>query len=274
MPELPEVEITVRYLRQHLRGQVILGADFLWKRTLAPQSKRKFLTWLPGAGIDGVSRRGKYIVVALKKKAVPPKACLLIHLRMSGSVDVVSARLRRGKHDRFIMRLGNQRELRFDDPRKFGRVYLVPHHSVVTDNLGIEPFDRSLTPALFLGMLQACRGAIKPLLLRQSFMAGIGNIYADESLWRARIHPLTAARQLSGKQARCLLQSIRSILRTAIKTQGTDNGDNVVKGGMYQPKVYGRDGQPCRRCRATITKLVVGQRGTHICPRCQRRENL
>ena len=190
--------------------------------------------------------------------------------QLSGSFDVVSERFKRGKHDRFIIGLTNERELRFDDPRKFGRLYVVPHHSVITDSLGMEPFDRSLTPQMFLQMLSSKKGAIKPLLLNQRFIAGIGNIYADESLWHAKIHPLTPACQISLQRATDLLHAIRKVLRQAIKTQGTDNGDGVVDGGMYAPKVYGRESQPCRRCKTKVKRMVVGQRGTHICPRCQK----
>ena len=191
-----------------------------------------------------------------------------MHLRMSGSLTIDGPGSLPQLHDRVIVDLQPAGRLRFHDPRKFGRMYCVADPQAVTRNLGPEPFDRSL-PERFPTMLRVRRGAIKSLLLRQDFIAGIGNIYADESLWRAGIHPLRSAHRISKDRAALLLASIVSCLEAAIEAQGTDFGDHVVIGD-YVPEVYGRTGEPCLRCKTPVRRIVVGQRSTHYCPTCQR----
>jgi formamidopyrimidine-DNA glycosylase len=138
----------------------------------------------------------------------------------------------------------------------------------VTGAIGPEPLDAAFNLPKFRALVQSRSGAVKPLLLNQSFLAGVGNIYADESLWLAKIHPLRAADSLSDAEIAALYRSIRQVLRRAIDDQGTDAGDGVIAGD-YAPRVYGREGKPCYRCHQPLRRIVVGQRGTHFCPRCQ-----
>ena len=158
----------------------------------------------------------------------------------------------------------------FNDTRKFGRVWLVEDAQSVLGGLGPEPLDESLTGSDFYRMLQKQKRQIKPLLLDQSFLAGLGNIYTDEALFQARIHPLTAACAIQKSEANELLAAIRSVLQEGIQRNGASI-DWVYRGGDFQNhfQVYQRDGQPCSRCGTEIQRITVGQRGTHFCPRCQ-----
>lgn len=267
MPELPEVETTARYLNERLSGCVVEAVHVAWSRTIASPTVEEFKRQLAGARIENVSRRGKFVVVRF---SAPRNGFLLCHLRMSGSLDVVSHKIPNAPHDRVRISLKNGKELRFNDTRKFGKMYLVPTIESVTHRLGVEPLGEEFLPELLWDMFQTRARAVKPFLLDQTYIAGIGNIYADEALWRARIHPRTVTNTISRRKVVALHESIRAILREAIEFQGTDFGDGVIKSGNYSPMVYGRSGEPCHRCRAKICRSVVGQRGTHHCPRCQK----
>ncbi|MBX7144910.1 MAG: bifunctional DNA-formamidopyrimidine glycosylase/DNA-(apurinic or apyrimidinic site) lyase [Oligoflexia bacterium] len=269
MPELPEVETTARYLDERLRGSVIDSARVQWARTVHCPSVRQFCSQLAGSKVLSVGRRGKYIVMCLQHDKNQPQFFLLGHLRMSGSMEVVARNAVASSHDRVVFALRGGRELRFNDPRKFGRLYLVESPNVLLSGLGPEPLSSEYTVADLAKALAGRRSRIKPLLLDQTFLAGVGNIYADESLWCSRIHPLRIADSLKRDEVGRLYRSIRRILHTAIKYQGTDIGDSVVEYGNYSPRVYGREGAPCPRCRTKIQRMVVGQRGTHYCPNCQ-----
>jgi formamidopyrimidine-DNA glycosylase len=277
MPELPEVETLVRRLRTPLIGRTIVKVSVDWPRTIGRPSPREFVRQVRGLTIAAIDRRAKYLVFTLAdqpaaanaRDGLPPHF-LLIHLKMSGKLSVVAPRTPRGKHDRVVFDLDNGTQLRFNDTRKFGRVYWLAHPDEVTGKHGPEPLDRSFTASKFRALLKARSGAIKPLLLNQTFIAGVGNIYADEALWRAKIHPLRTASSLTDAEIAALYRSIRATLQQAIRDQGTDAGDGVIEGD-YQPRVYGRQGQPCYRCHRPIHKVTVGQRGTHFCPTCQRK---
>lgn len=269
MPELPEVETTARRLRPGLLGSTITFSRINWHKTLATHSPQDFQRILAQAKVRDVSRRAKFIVVTLTLKDRSSRH-LLIHLRMSGSLEVVPAHSIAPRHERVALALSNGNELRFNDPRKFGRFYLVEDLIHFTRKLGPEPLAVELTKEQFYQRIQLRRGRIKPLLLKQDFIAGIGNIYADEALWRAKISPLRLAERLSRKRVDALFDAIRATLKRAIKAAGTDSGDYVVKDGDYRPRVYGRDGLACFRCKTTIRKIVLGQRGTHYCSKCQR----
>ena len=195
---------------------------------------------------------------------------LLIHLRMSGDLRVEDGSQPDLTHDRLIVYFEDGARLVFNDTRKFGRVWLVPDPKIVLGKLGPDPFDADLTPDAFYGLLHAKHTRIKPLLLNQDFIAGIGNIYSDEALFRAKIHPLTASNRLSPQDAGNLLQSIRDVLSEAIQHNGTSI-DWVYRGGSFQNhfKVYQRTGEPCAICGTPIERMVLGQRGTHFCPYCQ-----
>lgn len=268
MPELPEVETTARYLRDRVLGARIIDAKVSWARTIATSTPRRFIDEIVGAEIQDIFRRGKFIGISIEHRS---KRFLFAHLRMSGSFDVVSKDLPIGAHDRVLLYLDNDKSIRFSDPRKFGRIYLCRDPQEIVGKLGIEPLSDECTVSFLTQILQRHRGSIKPLLLNQSVLAGIGNIYADEVLWKSNIHPLTSAARIPTKHIEALHANIKSTLTTAITLAGTDFGDGVVDGGMYVPSVYGREDEPCERCSTPIKKIIVGQRGTHFCPKCQRR---
>jgi formamidopyrimidine-DNA glycosylase len=278
MPELPEVETLVRRLREPVIGRTIEDVTIYWKRTVARPAPKEFARLLRGCTVQAIERRAKYLVFTLikhpernevkSKDAVTPTLFLLIHLKMSGKLSVVEASAPLEKHDRVVFHLDGDQQLRFNDVRKFGKMWVVLDPEEVTGAIGPEPLAADFNLPKFRALVQSRSGLIKPLLLNQTFLAGVGNIYADESLWRARIHPLRRADSLSDAEIAALYRSIRQVLRTAIEDEGTDAGDGVIEGD-YVPRVYGREGQPCYRCQQPLHKIVVGQRGTHFCPQCQ-----
>ncbi len=268
MPELPEVETIARALRPHLVGKTILEADLRWARTLAAPSARKFRQQIEGQVIRAVGRRAKFLNLQLEAYN------LLIHLRMSGDLLLKEGKIRPEKHDRLILLLSapaaGLSSLVFNDTRKFGRVWLTNQVDEVLGDLGPEPLGDEFTPQWLYQALRHRRRQLKPLLLDQSFLAGLGNIYTDEVLHRARLHPLRLSDSVTQTQARDLHKAIRLVLNEGIRRNGASI-DWVYRGGDFQNhfRVYGRDGQPCPVCGTTIQRLVIGQRGTHVCPNCQ-----
>jgi len=277
MPELPEVETLVRRLREPVIGRTIEEATVYWKRTIARPAPKEFARMLRGYTVRSIDRRAKYLVFTLMphpstaqragRDALVP-LFLLIHLRMSGKLSVVDRTEALAKHDRVVFDLDDGRQLRFNDIRKFGKMWLVADPEMVTGAIGPEPLDRAFTLPKFRELVQSRSGVIKPLLLNQAFVAGVGNIYADESLWLAGIHPQRKTDSLTEAEVATLYRSIRKVLRTAIADEGTDAGDGIIEGD-YHPRVYGRTDKPCYRCYQPIHRIVVGQRGTHFCPQCQ-----
>lgn len=253
-------------LKPQLEGRTIHSTRLLWKRTLAAPSPRLFASQIIGQEILHVGRRAKFLQFQLSRDH------LLIHLRMSGDLWVQGSRYEPAKHDRLLIHLSGGKCLVFNDTRKFGRVWLTDSPEEVTGNLGPEPFDPAFTPQVFFSRLQSRQRQIKPLLLDQSFLAGMGNIYTDEALHLAGIHPLSESDKISLKKAEILFDAIRSVLEAGIAHNGATI-DWVYRGGEFQNyfRVYGRTGEPCPVCRTTIERISVGQRGTHFCPRCQRR---
>ena len=271
MPELPEVETVSRGLRASLVGHIIVGVEVRWTRSVVPPDPTAFARRLTGQTIIGVGRRGKWVVIALDSGDT-----LLVHLRMSGRLIVGSDESPDDRHLRVLFFLDDGRWLRFFDPRKFGRLVLTSDPQKVLGDLGPEPLVDDFTAARLGEMLARRRGRIKPLLLNQRFLAGLGNIYTDEALWRAGIHPLRQADTLTLAEAQRLHQGIQAVLQTAIDSGGTtlpDAGYQQTDGrsGEFadQLAVYGRAEQPCPRCGADIERIRVSQRGTHFCPRCQ-----
>ena len=270
MPELPEVETIARALRQGGRngpailGQVLDSADVLWERTIAQPDVAQFHQRLAGQAVDQVTRRGKFICLALSRDS------LFIHLRMSGDLLVVLGGYQPAKHDRLLLHLTDDWTLIFSDPRKFGRVWLVEDPAEIFQNLGPEPLSDEFTPAWLYASLQSQHRQLKPLLLDQSFLAGLGNIYTDEALHMARLHPLTPSDLVSLEEAEILQMAIREVLEEGIRRNGASI-DWVYRGGDFQNhfRVYGRQGEACPVCGSAIERIVVGQRGTHICPTCQ-----
>jgi formamidopyrimidine-DNA glycosylase len=222
-----------------------------------------------------VGRRGKHILIHLSDYD------LIFHLRMSGELRVESMYNEDGglrpllPHDRVVLYFSDGHRLAFHNPRKFGRAWLVKDAREIVGHLGPEPFSEALTAAVFYQRLQQHHRQIKPLLLDQTFLAGMGNIYTDEALFLAKIHPLTTSHSLNEADAARLLDAIRQVLEKGIRANGASI-DWVYKGGGFQNDftVYQRTGQACIRCGTMIERMVVGQRGTHFCPICQpHREN-
>lgn len=273
MPELPEVETIARILRlgslggpgqPSLLNRHILGADLLWERTLVEPSPSEFTSRLVGQVVMDIGRRGKFLYFQLTRD------WLLYHLRMSGDMLVRPAGSLPATHDRLILALEGNLHLAFNDARKFGRVWLVDEVDRVVGDLGPEPLEESLTSEGFFTLLHTTRRQLKPLLLDQTFIAGLGNIYVDEALNVAKLHPLIPANCLTEGQARRLLESIRTVLRDGIKRNGASI-DWVYRGGDFQNyfRVYQRTGEPCPECGTPVARIIVGQRGTHYCPHCQ-----
>ncbi len=270
MPELPEVETIARSLREGGRGsEAILGAtitkvNVLWKKSIACPGVPEFERRVAGATIRSINRRGKYISIGL--------SCgwLFVHLRMSGDLTAVNAVRILNAHDRVTFDLSSQQVLVFNDTRKFGRIWFTEDPALVCSHLGLEPFDEALTGDSLYDLLKSRKKRIKTLLLDQSFLAGIGNIYADEALFIAGIHPLTQADHVTPLLAEILLKSIRQVLQLGIDRNGASI-DWVYRGGQFQNdfNVYQRGGDPCRSCATPIERIMVGQRGTHFCPKCQ-----
>jgi formamidopyrimidine-DNA glycosylase len=264
MPELPEVETIARTLRPALIGKSVLSADLRWNRTLAMPSPGKFKKSIQGQQIREISRRAKFLCLQLSTSS------LIIHLRMSGDLLAVLGGYKPAKHDRLILKLTGDTTLVFADTRKFGRVWLVDDPAEIFRDLGPEPLSDHFTPAWLHTALHAQRRQLKPLLLDQAFLAGLGNIYTDEALHLARLHPLTRSDAVTANEAEILWMAIREVLEEGIRHNGASI-DWVYRGGDFQNhfRVYGRDGEPCFVCGTKIERIVVGQRGTHFCPQCQ-----
>jgi len=264
MPELPEVETIARKLEPELVGRTIREANLRWTRTLATPSPKKFREQIQGQKIKEVTRRAKYFILKLSNFD------LLVHLRMSGDLYVKHSTTEPDKHDRLIIKLSGNKSLVFNDTRKFGRVWLTANPEDVLGKLGPEPLSNNFTPQWLYTSLRQKHRHLKPLLLDQTFLAGLGNIYTDEALHIAKLHPLRASDSVTEDQARVLYEAIRKVLKEGIKRNGASI-DWVYRGGEFQNyfRVYDREGEPCNVCGTQIQKLVVGQRGTHICPHCQ-----
>jgi formamidopyrimidine-DNA glycosylase len=275
MPELPEVQTVVTELQaSELVGQLIKKVRVRWPRSIDTLSIGQFQRRLKNQTISEIDRRGKYIVIDLSGAHD-----LLIHLRMTGRIQLTDVAKPVDKHHHIILELSDGRQLRFFDPRKFGRWYLVLDKNVILGKLGPEPLSKTFSAKRLSRMLQKKHRILKPLLLDQAFIAGLGNIYVDEALWEAALHPTRRSSSLSEKEATKLHRSIRKVLRRGIKNMGTTltSGQTTfysVKGqkgrNRHELNVFRQTGLPCPRCRSLIERLVVGQRSTHVCPQCQK----
>ena len=281
MPELPEVETVARDLRPRIVGATITGARCHWARTLRAHTPEGFAGAVAGRRIEAVGRRAKQLVIELSGDAA-----LTIHLKMTGQLFVVPQDAPEDPYVRLVLELADRREVRFRDIRKFGRVGLYGRDPVtgelVTEvggasvfaAIGPEPLDPAFTVSDFRRKLRRRKGRLKPLLLDQSFIAGVGNIYADEALWTARLHPLRTAATLRPPDERRLYEAIRSTLAEAIERRGSSIDDYTAPDGdgsmQERLQVYQRTGEPCPRCGRPIKRIVVGARSTHFCSWCQR----
>ena len=271
MPELPEVETIVRGLRHSVVGQTVASVVVRWPGVVASPTPRGFERGLLGAAVRSVARRGKYILIHA------PPCWLVVHLRMTGRLihqSAVDDSSELDRHVHAIIGFTSGSRLYYRDVRKFGRFWLVREPERLLSGLGPEPLSDEFTMRRFGQMLQSRRRQIKPALLDQAFLAGLGNIYVDEALWLAGLHPLRRTNTLTEQEAACLYAAIRGVLTDALQHRGTTLSDyrtleGDAGGHQYALEVYGRKGAPCSRCGHPIERTVVGQRGTHYCPFCQ-----
>jgi formamidopyrimidine-DNA glycosylase len=295
MPELPEVETVARDLERWVAGATIVDAEVRWARTIRhPQPPERFAAEIDGATIRRVGRRGKTVLLHLDDGRV-----MTVALRMTGALIVAEPETPDDPYVRVLFRLADGRELRYRDVRKFGRIGLWPGGGLrsvgggrgsrsrrvaeaghryrigeVFAGHGPEPLARGFSAERLAERLRGRSARLKVLLLDQSFIAGVGNIYADEALWRARLHPLRRADTLTADEVRRLHRSIRRVLRQGIANRGASFSDYVGADGRpgdnaERLMVYRRTDQPCYRCGRPIRRVIVGQRSTHFCPRCQ-----
>ena len=311
MPELPEVETIARDLRGLVTGARIVGTRSNWPRTLRSHEPDDFAAAVAGREIEGVGRRGKQLLVWLgpgnrrdSEPAADPElgvasrgpapepaagpepalAVLTVHLKMTGQLFVVPAGSPEDRHVHVVLALADGREIRFRDIRKFGRMGLYrrdPVTGLPADGeaegvlaTGAEPLSEDFTAATLGRLLARRRGRLKTLLLNQDFIAGVGNIYADEALWRSRLHPLRDAQSLKPDHARRLHGALRAVLAEAVERRGSSVDDYTAPDGdgsmQEHLQVYQRAGEPCDRCARPIRRIVVGGRATHFCSWCQR----
>ncbi|GAC1449581.1 MAG: bifunctional DNA-formamidopyrimidine glycosylase/DNA-(apurinic or apyrimidinic site) lyase [Ktedonobacterales bacterium] len=270
MPELPEVEYVARQLRHALIGRTITAVQVLWPRAVANVDLSEFAARIVGQRISGVGRRAKYLLVELSGGDV-----LVVHRRMSGNL-ILARPDEDVAYTRASFGLDDGRRLVFTDPRKFGRLAIVAADELpaLLGALGPEPLEEAFTPAALAVRLAGRARAINAVLLDQTAMAGLGNIYTDEALFRAGIHPLRPAASLVAAEVAALHAGIRGALLMGIEHGGTTFGRhrdiyNEAGTNLDHLDVYRRAGQPCHHCGAAIERIVVAQRGTHFCPRCQ-----
>ena len=274
MPELPEVETVARLVRPRLVGRKIEGVRVSWERSLGGLDARTFRSRITGSFVKRVGRRAKWIVFDLERGGAPA-GHLLCHLRMSGRLHVEPTGSDMGPYERVRIDLDDGESLFFLDVRKFGRMVYTNDTEEAFAGMGPEPLTEEFSSAWFRRALRSRKRRLKPLLLDQTFLAGMGNIYVDEALHAAGLHPLRRANRVPGPCADRLHAEIRAVLAEAIRREGSsfDVFYRTPEGqpGSYQEQflVYGREGRPCRTCGRTVKKIVVGQRGTHLCTRCQ-----
>ena len=267
MPELPEVETVRAQLASRLQGRTLARVEILDPRLTRPHDLFEVAEELEGRRVEAVERRGKYLLLRLDAGLV-----LLVHLRMTGGFSFAPT-----SHERAVLELDDGTALVFRDVRRFG-TWLVLGEAELEAYLaarnGPEPLGPRFTGAWLRSRLAGRRAPLKAVLLDQRVVAGLGNIYADEALWRAQLHPLRAAGTLGEDEARRLVRAIRVALRAGVARQGSTLRDYAAPDGsagrmQREFRVYGREGEPCDRCGAPIAKARAGGRGTWFCPRCQ-----
>lgn len=273
LPELPEVETTARSLRPRIVGQRVLGVSGVdWPRMLPNTTEADLQSSLCGKDVVAVDRRGKYLLVQFEGDS-----WIVIHRKMSGNLLVQSRDVPLALHTHLVIDFDDGAQLRFVDARKFGRVYLF-HSTVELDQFLAERLGPDslleLDPKLLAHKLSGRSGRIKSLLLDQSFIAGVGNLYADEALWEARIHPQRSADSLSPREVKRLADAIRNVLVLGIERRGTSFSTYLDSDGSQGENqdylnAYGREGQACPRCGTPIRRILIGQRSSHFCPKCQ-----
>ncbi len=270
MPELPEVETVVRFIRPKIIGKTIktVAPQNNYDKVFATHTTKQINSLIAGQSIINVTRRGKYIVLNLDR------GHLLIHLRMTGRLLLNLSEEDKFKHLTAIVHFKDKSSLYFKDYRKFGRFYYYDSMDYINNKLGIEPLSKRFTEDWLYKNLQNSKRQLKPLLLDQGFVTGLGNIYVDEALWFAKLHPQQIGSSVSRKKSDVLHSAIQRLLQTAIDNQGTTIinfyfGEGEKGNFREQLQVFGRHGQECPRCKTILEKIRVAQRGTHLCPHCQ-----
>ena len=272
MPELPEVETIIRRLRRgdqqtpSVIDQTLQSVEITWKRIIAEPGSEEFKHILVGKSIMDAKRRGKFMHFPLNE------GHLFAHLRMSGDMRMEKATKFREDYDRVILNFESGYRMVFSNIRKFGRMWFVVDPMTVIGKLGPEPLSESFTVNQLYEMLQARKRQLKPLLMDQTFIAGLGNLYTNEALYQSKIHPLRQSDSLSREEAYRLHNGVRFVLKRGVDSMGASI-DWIYKGGKFQEdfNVYGKEGEPCPRCATPIEKIRAGQRATYFCPECQKK---
>ncbi len=277
MPELPEVQSVVDALNgKNIPGRRISGAAVYWPKSIAELDPDDFCKTIKGRTIRQIARRGKYMVFDLSGGLT-----LMIHLRMTGRLNWELRDQPRNKHEHVVLNVGETHSLRFQDTRKFGRIWLTAAPEKILGRLGPEPLAGNFTVARFSAMLQTTNRQIKPLLLDQHFLAGMGNIYVDEALWEAGIHPQRTSRSLSDQETGELHRAIHRVLKRGLRNLGTSLGSGKTNfylpgsrpgGNADELNVFRRTGKTCPRCGGTVARIIVTQRSSHICANCQKKQ--
>ncbi|MGH8496499.1 MAG: bifunctional DNA-formamidopyrimidine glycosylase/DNA-(apurinic or apyrimidinic site) lyase [Gammaproteobacteria bacterium] len=271
MPELPEVETTRRGIEPQLRNRTVTEVRVRQRRLRWPVP-RTLVTELPGQRIESVRRRAKYLLLDTAAGSA------LLHLGMSGSLRIVRTDTPPGPHDHVDIAFDTGRSLRFTDPRRFGSLLWTrgdPLAHALLAHLGPEPLEPTFDGGWLHDRAHGRRLAVKPFLMDSRNVVGVGNIYASEALFRAGIHPQRAAGRISRLRMDRLAGAVKEVLRDALRAGGTtlrdySNGDGAPGYFAQDLRVYGRDGEPCLRCGGSVRAVVLGQRSTYYCPRCQR----
>ncbi len=269
MPELPEVETIKNELEPYVIGRQITGVTLFWERIVRQPSPEEFCSHLTGQRITGLSRNGKYLSFKLSSGDV-----LIVHLKMSGSLLLESAPTQDNRFNRAVFQLDGNTRLYFRDPRKFGAMWLVKDKNTVVEKLGPEPLEAGFTPQVLTERLRKRTAPIKALLCDQSLIAGVGNMYADEALFAASIHPLRQGGSLTPEEVKRLHSAIQQVLRAGIANLGASIVNYYRPGGELGTahlgfKVAHRGGEPCPKCGTPIQRLPIRHRGSYFCPKCQ-----
>tara|TARA_X000000368_G_scaffold197448_1_gene155822 strand:+ start:5749 stop:6564 length:816 start_codon:yes stop_codon:yes gene_type:complete len=267
MPELPEVETVVQSIRDGLINNEFEHIDIRWPKVLFNFSEDEFLNNLVKRKIQRVERRAKFIIIGFNEDI------LAIHLRMTGKLYFQN-NIPQNKHISAIIKINNGNYLIFEDTRKFGRFYYYQSQDYLNNKLGIEPLSNEMNGRILLNILHSKKRIIKALLLDQHIIAGLGNIYVDECLWKSNIHPETISNKIPEKNITILSKMIKSTLQSSIKAKGTTVVDFTFlngRSGKYsdQLNIFRKEGNPCPKCSEIIIKKKVAGRGTHFCPNCQ-----
>lgn len=269
MPELPEVETVKNEISPYVLGRRITGITLFWDRMVKEPSAQEFIKRVTGQTIEAINRHGKYLLLSLSNGEI-----LVIHLKMTGALIIGASEP--PEYTRAIIHLDNGQNVYFRDPRKFGVLRLANDASVIDSKLGPEPLEAEFTPEVFAARLEGRKVPIKALLLDQKFLAGVGNMYADEALFAARIHPERIAGSLTKADTKRLYDAIRQVLIAGIISKGASVANYLRPDGSIGTAHYGFNvahghNKTCPVCGGPVERIVVRGRGTYYCPRCQRK---